>query len=85
MYYNGPCQAEVSRGTCAQPGDNEVVVPPQSDILFGQQGRGKVMHLCWYHKEMALGRMRPSLPTTIGDRRFTGGDKDFMRGVLSEP
>ena len=75
MSYNGLCEA-TSRGRCGQH-SQYIVALPATDRL-----PESVANLCWYHRQVVKGLLRPSTTTYIKDRDIQGAAVTILPEAL---
>lgn len=75
MFYNGSCEA-TSRGRCGQH-SQYIVALPATDRL-----PESVANLCWYHRQVVKGLLRPSTTTYIKDRVIQGAAVTILPEAL---
>ena len=75
MFYNGLCEA-ISRGRCGQH-SQYVVALPATDRLPADE-----VNLCWYHRQVVKGLLRPSTTTYIKDRDIQGAAVTILPEAL---
>ena len=75
MFYNGSCEA-TSRGRCGQH-SQYIVALPATDRL-----PESVANLCWYHRQVVNGGLRPSITTYIKDRVIQGASVTILPEAL---
>ena len=75
MFYDGLCEA-TSRGRCGQH-SQYVVVLPATDRLPADE-----VNLCWYHRQVVKGLLRPSTTTYIKDRDIQGAAVTILPEAL---
>lgn len=75
MFYNGLCEA-TSRGRCGQH-SQYIVALPATDRL-----PESVANLCWYHRQVVKGLLRPSTTTYIKDRVIQGAAVTILPEAL---
>ena len=75
MFYDGLCEA-TSRGRCGQH-SQYVVALPATDRLPADE-----VNLCWYHRQVVKGLLRPSTTTYIKDRDIQGAAVTILPEAL---
>ena len=75
MFYDGLCEA-TSRGRCGQH-SQYIVALPATDRL-----PESVANLCWYHRQVVNGGLRPSITTYIKDRVIQGASVTILPEAL---
>lgn len=75
MFYNGLCEA-ISRGRCGQHSQYAVALPA-TDRLPADEA-----NLCWYHRQVVKGLLRPSTTTYIKDRDIQGAAVTILPEAL---
>ena len=75
MFYDGLCEA-TSRGRCGQHSQYVVTLPATGRLPES------VANLCWYHRQVVKGLLRPSTTTYIKDRDIQGAAVTILPEAL---